>query len=153
MAEYETAIFAALLTKAEADTGAGGLFETSGTNRLIGGFILSSWREKERHVPRIEVDPPESGRIDSHDTENTEAVWRFHVICQRNRAYGTGDTPQTSGQMDGIVGRVEAVFDAATISPSGWTSGVVSCDRHYRGPETPEYAHRIVEMVIRASRS
>lgn len=144
----EQAIFKGLYDKAALDTGSGGLFESGGADYLSGGFRLRGDSMRERNEPRIEVEPPDMPRMDASGTDMWDAVWRLHVIVKRDRAYGTGDTPEATGHLSRIMTRVEAVFDKATITVSGYTPSTLSIRGVWRGKETQNITTRIVELLI-----
>lgn len=148
----EQAIFKGLYDKAVLDTGTGGLFEISGStpgaNYLTGGFRLEGDSTRERSEPRIEVIPPDQDRMDASGLDVWDGLWRIRAIVKRDRAYGTGDTPEAAGVLSGIMDRIEAVFDKATITVSGYTPCTLSIVGVRRGPETAHMTARTVEFRI-----
>lgn len=144
----EQAVFYGLKEAAVADTGSGGLFESSGSAYLTGGFRLEGESERTRAYPRIDVQPVYHGRMDASDVDIWSGLWRMRVMVQRDRAFGTGDTPEAAGQLSAVMDRVEAVFDKVSVDVPGYDASTLSISRSFRGPETPDVVSRIVEFNI-----
>lgn len=144
----EQAVFFGLKNKALLDTDAGGLFESDGEVYLSGGFRLEGESNRYRGYPRIDVQPAYHGRMDASGVDVWDGRWRMRVMAQRDRAYGTGDTPDASGQMSKMVDRVVAVFDGQEIDVPGYSASTLAVRRTFPGPETAEVACRIVEFNI-----
>jgi hypothetical protein len=146
----EQAVFKALRDKAVADTGSGGLWESGGANSLLhgGGFRLDGSEMRTRDLPRIDVSPPPLLRQDASGLDVWDGLWRMRVLVRKDRAFGTGDTPEAAGVLSGILDRVNAVYDKATVSVSGYTPSTLSIGRIIPGPGDDETVVRVVEFQI-----
>jgi len=144
----EQAVFKGLLTAAKADTGGSGLYGETSANRLYGGFKLQGEDMRTHDLPRIEVAPPINSRMDASGQDIWTGLWRMRVMVQRDRAFGTGDTPENAGVLSGIMDRVNAVFDKATITLGSGTASTLSINRVIPGPENENTVVRIIEFTI-----
>lgn len=153
---FEQAHFKAMLALAQADTGAGGLFESGGANRLYGGFVRSDQQPppETHNLPRVEVTFLPAVRNDSADGRGESVVVRMAVKIRRDNAFGTGDTPENAGVVDGIMDRLEAVYHGASLSATGWSPAVMSVLRSpFQGPSDRAVVTRIMECLLVSSPS
>lgn len=152
----EQEIFRAFKDLALADTTSGGLFETGGANRLSGGFYLADERPQNRALPRIVMYVAATDRYDGDATELQEMVWRLIVEVDRNKAFGTGSTPEAAGQLANICDRVKTLYDGKDLSTatnwgSAWSAAPIYISRGpYTAPSDDKVVRRVFEFKINA---
>ena len=141
----EQAIFASMKTLATGDTGVGGLYESGGAAYIHGGVFLADERPQLRSLPRLMFSFSGPDRWDGDSTEIANIMCRIIVECDRNTAFGTGDTPEAAGTLSTICDRVKTVYDGQPLTVTGWTVA----DMHIaRGPYTAPSDEAVVRRVI-----
>lgn len=143
----ESDIFAGINTIKAADTGSGGLANTSGN-----AYVRAWYREDDPvdrdsdNWPMIRVDTSGSDEQDKFDNGLATCVIRMSITVKR-------DYDQTFTLLDAVVDRVRKVFHTATIAQTtDWAFSPLYCQRVFKGPTTSNETRRIVEFTLAATR-
>lgn len=118
-----------------------------------GTFVHAEELPRLRTVPRIEFSMASQAADDSSGQRNDTAIVRLGVFVKRDLAHGAGATPEVAGQLEGIIDRMETVYNGSasagvSLSASGWTFGKTGRARILSGPSTEDVVHRVMEFIV-----
>lgn len=148
MADLAGSIFAGLTALYTADTGSGGLNETSDTSPAVVRYFIRRGdpnfeTDRTSNWPLIVVDIF-NGESRSFTNRHADALIRMHVYTNRD-----SNTSSFTIQ-DAVNARVQTVFDGANMgNQSPFSFSVITYQRHFQGPASGNELHYIHEFTCR----
>jgi hypothetical protein len=148
--DSHAALFSALTTMVNADTGSGGLMNTADSNDayLRGGFVRAGHEDEGRthNRPRVEVEMFSSlGRTFGGRRDEEPVLVRFRVLTTRDALFT---------QQDAVVARLVAVFEhKVPADADSWEFSPGTFLRSFQGPSSGEELRYICEWQVVGTRS
>lgn len=141
------AIFSGINGAVAADTGAGGLLDSSkGSAYLFGGIFR--WGDPERkesaNWPRLDVEAISNER-DGFVADRVEALVRCHLFIDRDTSFTRLDA--ASAQLRSVLHDTK-ITDTSAV----WTFSTMTQVREFEGPSSGHESHRIQEYRVNGNK-
>lgn len=123
------------------------------TGLTVGGFIRFDYRERTRPYNRIEyrlvADNDESGS----GTTIRRCTVHLTAFVKRERAYGTGDTPEATGELEQIERQMETTFGGVLPTGTAWGFSTTSQPRWSSQTATDDHIERTMTVAFVGAKS
>lgn len=95
----------------------------------VGGFVRADYRQGDIHPNRIEYRMVADNDVSGSGTTIRQCTAHLTMVLSREHAFGTGDTPEASGEMEQIERQMESTFAGVVPSGTDWGFSMTSHPR------------------------